>query len=106
MYGGRPVPGVRRQHPDDRYHGGMRFRVLTTAEMETTEKKQLTLTCSVDSFRNGWTVVEFLAHRFKYHTAEGWDQRVRDKRKKREALAERALNAMSGFAARLSGVAA
>ena len=34
------------------------------------------------------------------------EQRMRDKRKKREALAERALNAMSGFAARLSGVAA
>jgi methylenetetrahydrofolate--tRNA-(uracil-5-)-methyltransferase len=32
------------------------------------------------------------------------EQRVRDKRKKREALAERALGAMSAFAARLSGV--
>jgi 23S rRNA pseudouridine1911/1915/1917 synthase len=46
--------------------------------MVQVEKKQLTLTCSVDSYRNGWTVVEFLAHRFKYHTAEGWDRRVRD----------------------------
>jgi len=42
------------------------------------EKKQLTLTCTVDSYRAGWTIVEFLAHRFKYHTAEGWDRRVRD----------------------------
>jgi 23S rRNA pseudouridine1911/1915/1917 synthase len=42
------------------------------------EKKQLTLTCSVDSYRSGWTIVEFLAHRFKYHTPEGWNQRVRD----------------------------
>jgi 23S rRNA pseudouridine1911/1915/1917 synthase len=43
------------------------------------EKKQLTLTCTVDAYRSGWTVVEFLAHRFKYHTAEGWDRRVRDR---------------------------
>jgi 23S rRNA pseudouridine1911/1915/1917 synthase len=43
------------------------------------EKKQLTLTCTVDPYRSGWTVVEFLAHRFKYHTAEGWDRRVRDR---------------------------
>lgn len=42
------------------------------------EKKQLTLTCTVDSYRSGWTVVEFLAHRFKYHTADGWDRRVRE----------------------------
>lgn len=43
------------------------------------EKKQLTLTCVVDSYRSGWTVVEFLAHRFKYHTADGWDRRVRER---------------------------
>jgi len=43
------------------------------------EKKQLTLTCTVDPYRSGWTIVEFLAHRFKYHTAEGWDRRVRDR---------------------------
>ena len=43
------------------------------------EKKQLTLTCTVDSYRSGWTIVEFLAHRFKYHTADGWDRRVRDR---------------------------
>ena len=45
----------------------------------STEKKELTLTCKVDSYRSGWTVVEFLAHRFKYHTASGWDRRVRDR---------------------------
>jgi 23S rRNA pseudouridine1911/1915/1917 synthase len=43
-----------------------------------TEKKQLTLTCAVDSYRSGWTIVEFLAHRFKYHSAEGWERRVRE----------------------------
>jgi len=41
------------------------------------EKKQITLTCHVDAYRGGWTIVEFLAHRFKYHTAEGWEDRVR-----------------------------
>jgi 23S rRNA pseudouridine1911/1915/1917 synthase len=43
------------------------------------EKKQLTLTCAVDSYRSGWTIVQFLAHRFKYHTAEGWERRIRDR---------------------------
>lgn len=43
------------------------------------EKKQITLTCTVDSYRSGWTVVDFLAHRFKYHTASGWERRVRDR---------------------------
>ena len=48
--------------------------------METTaEKKQITLTCHVDAYRSGWTIVEFLAHRFKYHTAEGWENRVQQK---------------------------
>ena len=46
--------------------------------MSAPEKKQITLTCKVDSYRSGWTIVEFLAHRFKYHTAEGWEKRVRD----------------------------
>lgn len=45
-----------------------------------TPAKELTLTCSVDSYRAGWTVVDFLAHRFKYHTATGWEKRVRDER--------------------------
>ncbi|MDH3198610.1 MAG: RluA family pseudouridine synthase [Candidatus Krumholzibacteria bacterium] len=40
------------------------------------EKKQLTLTCHVDAYRAHWTIVAFLAHRFKYHTAEAWEQRV------------------------------
>jgi 23S rRNA pseudouridine1911/1915/1917 synthase len=42
------------------------------------EKQELTLTCQVDSYRSGWTIVEFLAHRFPYHTAEGWTKRVQD----------------------------
>jgi len=42
------------------------------------EKQQLTLTCHVDSYRSGWTIVEFLAHRFPYHTAEGWTKRVEE----------------------------
>lgn len=46
--------------------------------MNTTEKKQLTLTCEVDSYRSGWSIVEFLAHRFPYHTREGWTKRVSD----------------------------
>lgn len=41
-------------------------------------KERMTLTCEVDSYRSGWTVVEFLAHRFKYHTAERWRERVSD----------------------------
>lgn len=46
--------------------------------MESGRRKKLTLTCTVDSYRSGWTIVEFLAHRFKYHTAEGWERRIRD----------------------------
>jgi RluA family pseudouridine synthase len=42
------------------------------------EKQELTLTCQVDSYRSGWTIVAFLAHRFPYHTAEGWTRRVQD----------------------------
>lgn len=42
------------------------------------EKQQLTLTCHVDSYRAGWSIVEFLAHRFPYHTRDGWTNRVRD----------------------------
>jgi 23S rRNA pseudouridine1911/1915/1917 synthase len=47
--------------------------------MNTLPKQQLTLACEVDPYRSGWTVVRFLAHRFKYHTEEGWEQRVRDR---------------------------
>ena len=42
------------------------------------EKRSLTLTCKVDSYRSGWSIVDFLAHRFPYHTREGWTARVRD----------------------------
>ena len=44
----------------------------------SSEKQPLTLTCHVDSYRSGWTIVEFLAHRFPYHTAQGWTKRVED----------------------------
>lgn len=44
---------------------------------DTRIKKRMTLACKVDPYRSGWTVVDFLAHRFKYHTAEGWERRVR-----------------------------
>lgn len=46
--------------------------------MNTIEKQKLTLTCHVDSYRSGWSIVEFLAHRFPYHTREGWTKRVAD----------------------------
>jgi 23S rRNA pseudouridine1911/1915/1917 synthase len=44
------------------------------------EPKQITLDCRVDSYRSGWTVVEFLSHRFKYHPPERWTHRVEDGR--------------------------
>lgn len=43
------------------------------------EKQRITLTCEVDSYRSGWTVVEFLSHRFKYHTPARWTGRVLDR---------------------------
>ncbi len=46
--------------------------------MSVVEKQALTLTCRVDSYRSGWSIVEFLAHRFPYHTREGWTTRVRE----------------------------
>ena len=42
------------------------------------QKRSLTLTCKVDSYRSGWSIVDFLAHRFPYHTREGWTTRVCD----------------------------
>ncbi len=42
------------------------------------QKKKITLTCKVDAYRSGWTVVDFLAHRFPYHNADAWKQRVLD----------------------------
>jgi len=52
-----------------------------------TQKRQITLGCTVDQYRSGWTVVEFLAHRFKYHTEEGWRRRVIDRAVKVNAAA-------------------
>ncbi len=45
-----------------------------------TEKRRITLDCRVDSYRSGWTVVEFLSHRFRYHPSERWVRRVSDGR--------------------------
>ena len=42
------------------------------------EKKKITLTWEVDSYRSGWTIVRFLSHRFKYHQPERWTARVTD----------------------------
>jgi 23S rRNA-/tRNA-specific pseudouridylate synthase len=42
-------------------------------------KKKITLRCTVDPYRSGWSIVEFLAHRFPYHTADSWAQRIRDR---------------------------
>jgi RluA family pseudouridine synthase len=36
------------------------------------------LSCVVDAYRSGWTLGEFLAHRFRYHRPEIWDERVRE----------------------------
>ncbi|UCG52760.1 MAG: RluA family pseudouridine synthase [Candidatus Latescibacterota bacterium] len=43
-----------------------------------TEKNKITLSCRVDAYRSGWSVVDFLAHRFRYHTSERWATRVTD----------------------------
>ena len=43
------------------------------------EPRQIKLTCQVDNYRNGWTIVQFLAHRFKYHTSDAWHERVLDR---------------------------
>jgi 23S rRNA pseudouridine1911/1915/1917 synthase len=42
------------------------------------QKKEITLTCSVDSYRSGWEIIRFLSHRFPYHTPEAWERRVLD----------------------------
>ncbi len=36
----------------------------------------LELSCTVDPHRSGWTLRNFLAHRFRYHPPELWDERV------------------------------
>jgi 23S rRNA pseudouridine955/2504/2580 synthase/23S rRNA pseudouridine1911/1915/1917 synthase len=41
------------------------------------QAKKITLSCTVDPYRSGWTIVEFLSHRFPYHNADRWTQRVR-----------------------------
>jgi len=46
------------------------------------EENKITLDCKVDSYRSGWTVVEFLSHRFRYHPPERWTHRVADGRVK------------------------
>lgn len=43
-------------------------------------KQRFTLDCKVDSYRAGWTVVDFLSHRFPYHPPERWTHRVSDGR--------------------------
>lgn len=43
-----------------------------------TTPRRITLQRVVDSYRSGWTVVDYLAHRFKYHSAERWRRRVCD----------------------------
>lgn len=40
--------------------------------------QKITLQRQVDSYRSGWTIVEYLSHRFKYHSPERWTMRVRD----------------------------
>src|SRR5262249_34996829 len=77
--------GTRRHPPAPRDHGprhrdrvGGRHHVLVVIPQTLMSKQQLTLTCQVDSYRSGWTIVDFLAHRFPYHTAEGWTKRVQD----------------------------
>jgi RluA family pseudouridine synthase len=36
------------------------------------------LTCRVDAYRDGWTLLRFLTHRFRYHPAELWRVRVEE----------------------------
>lgn len=45
----------------------------------TTQKKKITLACSVDNYRSGWPLIRFLSHRFPYHTEEAWERRVRER---------------------------
>ncbi len=34
------------------------------------------LSCSVDAYRDGWTIRDFLVHRFRYYAAEIWVERL------------------------------
>lgn len=43
-------------------------------------RKEITLSCRVDPYREGWTLVDFLAHRFRYHPRRVWENRIREGR--------------------------
>ena len=34
------------------------------------------LACTVDAYRDGWTLARFLAHRFRYHPPDLWRERI------------------------------
>ncbi len=40
------------------------------------EPRRYDLSCEVDPYRSGWSLQEFLAHRFRYHPWEVWAQRI------------------------------
>jgi RluA family pseudouridine synthase len=45
-------------------------------QIRMSQPKSYTLSCTVDPYRGGWKLREFLAHRFRYHPAAIWDQRI------------------------------
>jgi RluA family pseudouridine synthase len=42
----------------------------------TTQDRIYTLSCTVDPYRSGWSLREFLAHRFRYHPPAIWEERI------------------------------
>jgi len=42
------------------------------------EPQRYELSCSVDPYRDGWALAEFLSHRFRYHPPELWRERLAD----------------------------
>ncbi|MFQ5512300.1 MAG: RluA family pseudouridine synthase [Candidatus Krumholzibacteriia bacterium] len=44
------------------------------------KKQEITLNCRVDPYRAGWTVLGYLAHRFRYHPPERWRGRIEEGR--------------------------
>ncbi|HMB67708.1 MAG TPA: RluA family pseudouridine synthase, partial [bacterium] len=36
------------------------------------------LSCQVDAYRHGWSLLRFLTHRFRYHPEDLWSERVRE----------------------------
>ena len=42
--------------------------------------QHITLSCRVDTYRSGWTVLDFLLHRFTYHARGRWVERIDDGR--------------------------